>query len=43
MRGLRNILVHQYFGVDGDIVRDVVTAHLPLLVEALRVYAEDDL
>lgn len=36
IRGFRNILVHQYFGVDIDVVRDVVAAHLPPLAEALR-------
>jgi len=36
IRGFRNILVHQYFGIDVDIVRDVVEAHLPPLAEALR-------
>ncbi|MGB3696380.1 MAG: HepT-like ribonuclease domain-containing protein [Gordonia sp. (in: high G+C Gram-positive bacteria)] len=36
IRGFRNILVHQYFGVDVDIVRDVVETHLPPLAEALR-------
>ncbi|MCQ9368202.1 DUF86 domain-containing protein [Brevibacterium sp. 50QC2O2] len=36
IRGFRNILVHQYFGVDVDVVRDVVELHLPLLIIALR-------
>ena len=36
LRGFRNILVHQYFGVDIDVVRDVVETHLPPLAEALR-------
>lgn len=36
IRGFRNILVHQYFGVDVDIVRDVVETHLPPLARALR-------
>lgn len=36
IRGFRNIFVHQYFGVDIDIVRDVVETHLPPLAEALR-------
>lgn len=38
IRGFRNILVHQYFGVDADVVRDVVEAHLPPLAKALRQY-----
>ena len=36
IRGFRNILVHQYFGVDANVVREVVTIHLPPLAEALR-------
>lgn len=36
IRGFRNILVHQYFGVDIAVVRDVIETHLPALTEALR-------
>lgn len=36
IRGFRNILVHQYFGVDFAVVRDVVNNHLPLLATSLR-------
>ncbi|MGO1536953.1 MAG: HepT-like ribonuclease domain-containing protein [Yaniella sp.] len=36
IRGFRNILVHQYFGVDAAVVRDVVKTYLPPLAEALR-------
>ena len=39
IRGFRNILVHQYFGVDADIVRDVVKTYPPPLAEALRQHA----
>lgn len=42
IRGFRNILVHQYFGVDVDVVRDVVETHLPPLAEALRSQATAD-
>lgn len=42
IRGFRNILVHEYFGVDVDIVRDVVETHLPPLAEALRGHAATD-
>lgn len=41
IRGFRNILVHQYFGVDVDVVRDVVDTHLPPLLEALRGHDPD--
>ena len=42
IRGFRNILVHQYFGVDAEIVRDVVETHLPPLAEALRDHVADE-
>ena len=35
-RGFRNILVHQSFGDDVDVVLDVVKIHLPPLAEAPR-------
>lgn len=41
IRGFRNILVHQYFGVDPDTVRDVIESHLPALEAALREHATD--
>lgn len=40
IRGFRNILVHQYFGVDMASVRDVIETHLPILAAALRSSAE---
>lgn len=36
IRGFRNILVHQYFGVDVDTVREVVDTYLPPLADAQR-------
>lgn len=41
IRGFRNILVHKYFGVDADVVRDVVETHLPPLADALRDHLDD--
>ena len=35
IRGFRNILVHRYFGVERDVVRDVVETHLSPLADAL--------
>nr|WP_236995137.1 HepT-like ribonuclease domain-containing protein [Gordonia phthalatica] len=35
IRGFRNILIHQYFGVDVDVVRDVVENYLPPSAAAL--------
>lgn len=40
IRGFRNILVHQYFGVDPDTVRGVIHIHLPVLAAALRATVE---
>lgn len=40
IRGFRNILVHQYFGVDLDTVRDVVRNYLPELATALRAHID---
>lgn len=36
IRGFRNILVHQYFGVESNIVEEVVQEHLPPLARTLR-------
>lgn len=36
IRGFRNILVHQYFGVDLSVIRDVIDTHLEQLATALR-------
>ncbi|GAA1469361.1 DUF86 domain-containing protein [Microbacterium thalassium] len=41
IRGFRNILVHQHFGVDTETVRDVVESHLPPLAAALRAHLKD--
>ena len=38
IRGFRNILVHQYFGVELEIVHDVVVTHLPPLATVLKLY-----
>lgn len=40
IRGFRNILVHQYFGVDAATVRDVVENHLPPLASVVRGWQE---
>jgi uncharacterized protein with HEPN domain len=41
IRGFRNILVHRYFGVDSDTVRDVIQTHLPALASALSHEVSD--
>ena len=38
IRGFRNILVHEYFGVDIQITKDVVENHLPALKSTLEDY-----
>jgi uncharacterized protein with HEPN domain len=38
IRGFRNILVHQYFGIDVDVIRDVIETHLPPLADALQAW-----
>jgi uncharacterized protein with HEPN domain len=41
--GLRDILIHEYFGVDTEIVWDIVQNHLPELVEQVTILlAEPD-
>jgi len=34
--GLRDIIVHQYFGLDTEIVWDAASAHVPRLLDAAR-------
>ena len=36
--GLRNILIHEYFGVDNEIIWDVVVNQLPRLKSAIAQY-----
>ena len=36
IRGFRNILVHEYFGVDPEVVRDIIAAHLTPLADTLH-------
>ena len=36
MRGMRNLAVHEYFGIDVNVLWDTVTGNLPALLPALR-------
>ena len=36
MRGMRNLAVHEYFGVDEDVLWDTVKLNLPALLPLLR-------
>ena len=38
IRGMRNILIHEYFRVDKDVVRDVIDTQLKALDDALAQY-----
>jgi len=40
MTGMRDRLIHGYFGVDYDIVRDVVTNKIPVLHQAIKEIIE---
>lgn len=42
--GLRNILVHEYFKIDSDIIRDLVDSEISPLAEAIRgdLASDDD-
>lgn len=34
--GLRNVIAHEYFGLDNDIIWDVIQTQIPLLAEQMR-------
>ena len=38
LRGMRNILIHQYDNVDLELVYDTVIRHLPSVAQAVRIY-----
>ncbi len=40
MAGMRDKLIHQYFGVDYDIVWDIVTEEIPALHARIRTIVE---
>ena len=40
--GLRDVVVHEYFGLDGDILWDIVQNHVPALLDhVLRILAQE--
>ena len=43
MAGLRDIVIHEYFGIDQEIVWDIVLHHVPrLLGQVRRILAVED-
>lgn len=40
LRGLRNILIHEYFGVDTSIVWEIIKMDLPLLKHKIKIVLE---
>ncbi len=42
MRGLRNVVVHAYFGVSADVLWTTARDDLPAIVPALRALLEDE-
>lgn len=38
---LRNVIAHEYFGLDIDIIWDVIQTRIPILVEQVRQLAEE--
>jgi uncharacterized protein with HEPN domain len=36
MKGMRNILIHEYFGVDNDVLWNTIQKDLPVLKEKLQ-------
>ena len=41
MRGMRDLAVHEYFGIDVNVLWDTVTVNLPALLPLLRELLED--
>lgn len=41
IKNLRNIIIHEYFGVDWDIVWEVLTVRIPQLREDIQRVIED--
>jgi len=42
MSGMRNRLVHEYFGIDFETVWETAVDHIPVLKEWVEVYIEEE-
>lgn len=42
MRGMRNVVVHKYFGVDWEIIWQPAQTNLPSLISKLQKISEED-
>ncbi len=42
MAGMRNVLIHGYFGIDYKIVWDVITNHIPLLLKNINKIIKEE-
>lgn len=40
IKGLRNLLVHDYRGIDGEIIFSIIKEELPALKESMNVFFE---
>jgi uncharacterized protein with HEPN domain len=38
---LRNVIAHEYFGLDIDIIWDVIKTQIPVLIERIKQISED--
>jgi len=41
IKGLRNIIVHEYFGINYDLIWEVASEHIPILKEQIEIILKD--
>lgn len=41
IKGLRNIVVHEYFGIKFDLIWEVASEHIPILKEQIQVILKE--
>jgi len=37
LKGLRNMIAHDYFGVDAEEIGDIIQLHIPTLISSIRI------